>query len=224
MQITCPKCAARFLVESAAIGVDGRPVRCGKCRHEWIALPTLEVPLPEPVEAPPPRPEPVIVPTMPKAPPAIRVPKARRVSMGMMVGWVVLGIVVLGLIGAILQRRALVAEFPSLSGYFAMVGLGPAVVAPGDGLVLEDLASSRSSQEGTAVLLVEGRIVNTARDARDVPTLRGSLRDSSDREVQAWTFDVPNRRLARGESTKFKTEIRNPPPAGTDLAITFVNP
>lgn len=212
------------MVDSAAIGVGGRPVRCGRCRHEWIALPTIEMPPPAPAAVEPPRPEPVVarIPDVAPPQPPLSVPRARRVSMGAMVGWVLLGLVVLGVIGSVLQRKALIAEYPKVEPIFAALGLATPTAA-GDGLVLEDLASSRTSQEGTVTLLVEGRIVNTSQETRDVPTMRGSLRDASDREVQAWTFDVPNRRLARGESTKFKTELRNPQAAGTDLAITFVS-
>ena len=62
MIIACPACATRYVVPDSAIGVDGRTVRCAKCRHSWFqdgpALPTPAPPPPAPVEpAPSPLPQ-----------------------------------------------------------------------------------------------------------------------------------------------------------------------
>lgn len=39
MIISCPECAAKFLVDAAALGATGRMVRCGKCAHTWPETP-----------------------------------------------------------------------------------------------------------------------------------------------------------------------------------------
>jgi predicted Zn finger-like uncharacterized protein len=60
MIIACPACATRYVVPDSAIGVDGRTVRCAKCRHSWFQDgPALETPPPRPPVAPasPPPPE-----------------------------------------------------------------------------------------------------------------------------------------------------------------------
>jgi predicted Zn finger-like uncharacterized protein len=69
MIIACPACTTRYVVPDSAIGVDGRTVRCAKCRHSWFqegphldlaqAAPLAAAPAPEPPPAaPPPAPAP----------------------------------------------------------------------------------------------------------------------------------------------------------------------
>lgn len=48
MIIACPACATRYAVPDDAIGIEGRTVRCAKCRHSWFQ----QGPEPQPVAAP----------------------------------------------------------------------------------------------------------------------------------------------------------------------------
>ena len=62
MIIACPACNTRYAVPDAAIGVDGRTVRCAKCRHSWFQEgPELAAPAAAPAApvTPPPPPAPV---------------------------------------------------------------------------------------------------------------------------------------------------------------------
>lgn len=68
MIIACPACTTRYAVPDSAIGVDGRTVRCAKCRHSWFQ--EGHAPAGPPVAAPPPV-APVAAPSQVPAPPPV---------------------------------------------------------------------------------------------------------------------------------------------------------
>ena len=70
MIIACPACSTRYVVPDNAIGVDGRTVRCAKCKHAWfqdgasaddvVASEQVSEPAAQPAPPPPPPPPPPV--------------------------------------------------------------------------------------------------------------------------------------------------------------------
>ncbi|PNU04300.1 MJ0042-type zinc finger domain-containing protein [Novosphingobium guangzhouense] len=83
MIIACPACSTRYAVPDSAIGVEGRTVRCAKCRHSWFQEgPELETegaiaaPAQADVAAPPPQVEAPAAPVPQAAVPQAPAPQA----------------------------------------------------------------------------------------------------------------------------------------------------
>jgi predicted Zn finger-like uncharacterized protein len=227
MILSCPACSTRYLVDSAALGPDGREVRCAKCGHQWFQKPSDE---PQPTNLPPLEPE---IRSMPESEPGFAEsplpfpganlpgfprPAPRRASA---VAWLVLLLLIGAFVGSFLARNQIVAAWPPAARLFDTLGV-PATSTLGAGIDLRNVTSARQEEDGTPVLVIQGEVANTSNSVRPVPTMRGSLREQG-REIQSWTFQAAQSRLLPGEAASFVTRFKNPAPQATDLTITFTD-
>jgi len=99
----------------------------------------------------------------------------------------------------------------------------PTPMPSAQGLKLRDVQAARNMDQGVAILTVEGTIVNTTSEPRQVPPLMATVRDTKGTELDHWTFTAENPQLPPGGSTGFRTETIYPTNQSTNVAVTFAS-
>ena len=96
---------------------------------------------------------------------------------------------------ALIALRADVVRFvPQTASLYARIGL-PVNLRD---LVFSKITTTTETDDGMAVLVIEGAIASTATRVVDVPDLRFAVRDNGGREIYTWTTHPPKSVLAPG--------------------------
>lgn len=229
MIVTCPSCSTRYLVDPAAIGQDGRRVKCARCGHLWRESAV------EPVAAPPPpEPQPVLVgPAATQAAPPLSgarhitnlpVVITQRRRDGPAVGLALAVLLVGGLAGVgYFARDSIVRFWPPAVRFYDTIGVPVAqpveTGALGRGLVLRELEVRRVAGTGVEQVVVTGRVENRALVTRPVPPIEVRLLDASRTVVARTPLVVTTESLAPDESVQVAVTVETVPDAATRLEI-----
>lgn len=228
MIVTCPSCSTRYLVDPAAIGPDGRRVKCARCGHVWRESAVEPVPAAAPAE-----PQPVLVGPAAQAatpPPAARhitnlpVVIASRRRDGPAVGLALAVLLVGGLAGVgYFARDSIVRFWPPAIRLYDTIGVPVAqpveTGALGRGLVLQGLEIRRVAGVGVEQVVVTGRVENRALVTRPVPPIEVRLLDASRTVVARTPLLVTTESLAPDQSVQVAATVETLPDAATRLEI-----
>jgi predicted Zn finger-like uncharacterized protein len=236
MIVTCPSCTTRYLVDPAAIGRDGRRVKCARCGHLWresateAASPAAAVP-PITVTA-----EPQSVLVAPAAVQTTPFPSSaghitnlpvviqQRRRDGPAVGVALAVLLIGGLAGVgYFARDTIVRFWPPAARLYDTIGVPLAqpveTGALRDGLVLQELRVRRIAGSGLEQVVVTGRVENRALVTRPVPPIEVRLLDGSRAVVARTPLTVATPALAPDQSIDVVATIETKPDAATQLEI-----
>ncbi len=231
MIIACPACSTRYVVPDSAIGVEGRTVRCAKCKHSWFQAGAELAPRDEPV-AEPVAPEPVVArgPIAADTPPPPKMPRPApepRQADGDEPGpspfaheppfrprrnparlWTIAALLfalsVAGLIGAV-SWFGLPDWLPV--GHRLFVGTSPDLELS----FPPERQDRRTLPNGTEYFGASGTIKNIGKDVREVPQILIVLRDAQNRVVYTWTVIPPRDVLKPGETETVNEAVTEVP-------------
>ncbi len=246
MDIACPACSTRYVVPDSAIGVNGRVLRCAKCRHSWFqdgpqladtftdapALNAAEPPIGMPSgDATPPAPidqfspgayapatyaEPLPVRDFAETPSSFAHEPPFRPRRNRAIFWI-LAVILFAVVA--IGAIAAMASF-GVPDWLPLSHSAFAEAQP-------DLALNfpQSQQEwrplpnGNTFFNVSGSIANAGRERRPVPTLEIVLRDGHNAVVYSLETASPKPVLAPGESETINQAIIDAPKSAHTATI-----
>ncbi len=214
MIVSCPSCATRYLIDPTALGGEGRPVRCAKCRHSWHERPPAD--MPKRVDILPPDDQPRDIPYGSNLPAVVA--RRRRANR---LGWlaVAAAVIVIVVVG-ILARAPIVDVWPPAGKLYSAIGLGVDKIDV-SGLEFQNVVRDQVVEGGVPILVISGRIQNLADDSRTIPPIRIGLMDANNIELHHWTFAAEQSELAAEGHTIFETRLNSPPQGAVSLRISF---
>lgn len=184
---------------------------------EWSDSPAMgEMASPPlaPIVSPEPRPA-VSRSTSPRKAPASKTPAVRSQSRLVTMTAILAAILAVG-IGS---RTSIVRAVPDLAGFYATIGL-PVNLR---GLEFQAVTTTGEVQDGIAVLVIEGEVVNITRHPVELPRLRLAILDHQQRELYSWTSLLPRSILADGERIAFRSRLASPPVEGREVLVRFLS-
>jgi hypothetical protein len=119
---------------------------------------------------------------------------------------------------AIATRATVVHAIPDLAGLYAAVGL-PVNLR---GLEFRDIHTTSETQDGIAVLVIEGEVVNVVKHAVEVPRVRLAVLGAGGQELYSWTALLPRSTLSEDEKVSFRSRLASPPPEGREVLVRFL--
>lgn len=245
MILECSECRTRYLVPDAAIGPQGRTVRCANCRHSWFQhLKTMDLvdrasALQETAAQRPPA---AIAEPPPLhdagAPPATRYENAAPAIAGAGAqtddGFdafahqppfrprrnpAVRYTLAAATAGAAMLGCVAIILYSGQPGIAAQLGLGAAAQTP---LQLQtNPIDRRDLANGSEMLAVSGRVLNPTAARQAVPNIRAELKDAQGRLVYSWVIEPQTRQLLPGASVEFNSAEFDVPSNAKKIDLSF---
>jgi predicted Zn finger-like uncharacterized protein len=204
MQLTCPNCSARYLVDPAAIGPSGRTVQCFRCGHKWpAASPAPAKPVIQLVASSPPAPDADFnihpeefghAPSLPALIDEPGMPSWLRVVLGFLIAIAIVG-------GASYLFHDDVVPVLAIDQHTARI-------------------ARSSGDDGKIVIVVTGEIVNAGQSAMAATKLHLMFKDAQGKLIEQRAVPISTGGIPPNGRARFETRVDDTPAQSTVLDLS----
>ncbi len=241
MILTCPNCATRYSTTAAAIGPNGRTVRCSNCETTWFVtaepdildLRQQEKEEQKIIDAPAESFEPqdevqhqfggVSQPALGAHVHIRDMADQRRRNRSLMgvsfVWFVTIAILAAFAFYAFNNRQSIVEKYPGMATIYKMFGVDVNEI----GLEFDDATIRRLPIDGVETLVINGHIINITDESRPIPMLELSIKNKASEELASWVIEPPQAELDAGARIPYSSEYQNPPIDGEVVTYRFLS-
>lgn len=218
MILTCSACATRFLVDPAAVGREGRHVRCAKCLHVWFQEPPLDLPkslaIDDAQAAAPRKPQPLRAGANLPA-----IPEKRSRLRAVLPWFGLLSFVAAIIIGGYLFRVAIVTSWPPAAKLYDTLDIAINEHA----LKLVGVSFAQKNKDGISFLEVSGKVVNEGSATLQLPEILIILRDAQGNIVYQWRHRAEAGSVPAESEITFTTARSQLPANAQNLEVTLAD-
>ncbi|WP_313412595.1 DUF3426 domain-containing protein, partial [Rhodospirillum rubrum] len=122
-------------------------------------------------------------------------------------------------LGGWFLRDPLVALVPGLAPVYTALGID--VTDPRSEVIFQNVVSTLETRDETRLLVVRGLLFNPSDENREVPRLRLTVIDDSQKVLQQVTAAPPQSVLAPGAQIPFEVSMENPSQLATGFRVVF---
>ena len=146
--------------------------------------------------------------------------RRNRSLMGVSMIWfVTLAALAIAALYAFQNRQSIVEKYPASASIFQGMGVNVNAL----GLEFEEPTIRRLPVDGVETLVINGHIVNIAKETRPIPMLELSIVNNSDEKLASWVIEPPQAELEAGGRIAYTSEYQDPPIDGEKVIYRFVD-
>jgi predicted Zn finger-like uncharacterized protein len=205
MILTCSNCNTQFSVPDAALGTQGRKVKCSRCAHTWFQRPepiAEDFPIIETDNGQPTAPTALEeLPPPPRPAPVVHIAPPKQAGAGLKIAVIILGLLMVtsGGLAALphLQQPQLLAN----------LGLGDTKQYTMQKIGMKVTPTANRKQTLTFI----GEVINNSDKTIPSPVVTIILIDKFDHKMSALPYTFPAANIEAGKSLPFEPKINNIP-------------
>lgn len=207
MILTCSNCNTQFSVPDAALGTQGRKVKCSRCAHTWFQRPEPSIedfPIIETENGQPTAPQPAAIEELPKPPrpaPVVKIAPPKQAGAGLKIAVIILGL--------LMVTSAGLAALPHIQQpqLLANLGLGDTKHYAMQKIGMKVTPTANRKQTLTFI----GEVVNNSDKTMPSPVVTIILIDKFDHQMSKLPYTFPVANIEAGKSLPFEPKINNIP-------------